>query len=138
RRLRGGFRADRRAPCRAAPRWSRRGAREGGSRYSARLACEQGYVEVVSEHLFLFVQLEFPWELGPPDGRYLLRARAGADPERVVVLGTLGASLRTGWRGQRPRRAARGRAVDPEPEASSVPTSRATIIDPEPVSAERQ
>ena len=92
----------------------------------------------MSEHLFLFVQLEFPWELGPPDGRYLLRSRTGADPERVVVLGTLGADLRTGWRGQRPRRSARGRAVDPEPEPSSVPTSRATIIDPTPVSAERQ
>ena len=27
------------------------------------------------ERLFLFLQLEFPWELGPPDGRYLLRNR---------------------------------------------------------------
>ena len=27
------------------------------------------------ERLFLFLQLEFPWELGPPDGRYLLRSR---------------------------------------------------------------
>ena len=94
----------------------------------------------MSEHLFLFVQLEFPWELGPPDGRYLLRARAGADPERVVVLDTLGARQRVRWRGQSVRRAARprGPAVDPEPPPSEVPTSRATIIDPTPVSADRQ
>ncbi len=67
------------------------------------------------ERLFLFLQLEFPWELGPPDGRYLLRSR-GEDsirptppppgrapdqtevgaPEHVVVLNTLGASRRPG------------------------------------------
>jgi hypothetical protein len=28
------------------------------------------------EQLFLFIQMEFPWELGPPDGRYLLRTRS--------------------------------------------------------------
>jgi hypothetical protein len=95
----------------------------------------------VPEHLFLFVQLEFPWELGPPDGRYLLRASAGSDPERVVVLGTLGARLRAMWRAQRAgraRRPGRGPAVEPEPEPSPVPTSRATIIDPTAVAAERQ
>jgi len=27
----------------------------------------------MTERLFLFMQMEFPWELGPPDGRYLLR-----------------------------------------------------------------
>ena len=48
----------------------------------------------MAEHLFLFVQLEFPWELGPPDGRYLIRSSAGAEPERVVVLETLGARVR--------------------------------------------
>lgn|GEM_PF-552968 len=95
----------------------------------------------MSEHLFLFLQLEFPWELGPPDGRYILRSRAGSDPERVIVLETLGARVRSSWRGQHTRRAtraARGRAVDPEPPPTAVPTSRATIIDPTPVSAERQ
>jgi hypothetical protein len=95
----------------------------------------------VPAHLFLFVQLEFPWELGPPDGRYLLRERAGEEPSRVVVLNTLGAALRAQGRGRRRRAASRaghGPAVDPEPEPSTVPTSRATIIDPAPVAAERQ
>jgi hypothetical protein len=95
----------------------------------------------VAEDLFLFVQLEFPWELGPPDGRYLIRASAGGDPERVVVLETLGARVRASWRGQRMRRAtrsSRGPAVDPEPEPTPVPTSRATLIDPAPVAADRQ
>jgi hypothetical protein len=44
------------------------------------------------ERLFIFIQMEFPWALGPPDGRYLLRPGADTEPERVVVLGTLGAA----------------------------------------------
>jgi hypothetical protein len=128
------------------------------------------------ERLFLFLQLEFPWELGPPDGRYLLRnreasgppgphppTRAGAEteaaaPEHVVVLNTLGASRRAGARGVgggagagtganagrgtltlpgiSARRARRARETTPDPVP--VPTSRATIIDPVSVSAERQ
>jgi hypothetical protein len=108
------------------------------------------------ERLFLFLQLEFPWELGPPDGRYLLRARwadgppgvrpgaeiESGEPEHVVVLNTLGAPRRAatgrgtitlpgaGARARRPRET----TSDPAP----VPTSRATIIDPVSVSAERQ
>ena len=39
--------------------------------------------------LFVFVQMEFPWALGPADGRYLMRGRAGGEPERVLVLQTL-------------------------------------------------
>jgi hypothetical protein len=103
------------------------------------------------ERLFLFLQLEFPWELGPPDGRYLLRTREesppegeGAQPERVVVLGTLGASRRVGSgpsaiglpRIGSSRRARRPRDTTPEP--APVVTARATIIDPVSVSAERQ
>jgi hypothetical protein len=103
----------------------------------------------VPERLFLFLQLEFPWELGPPDGRYLLR-RSGApspevgvaQPEHVVVLGTLGASQRTGADRAAiglPRigsRRARPRATTPDP--APVATARATIIDPVSLSAERQ
>ena len=44
------------------------------------------------ERLFIFIQLEFPWVLGPPDGRYLLRDRPDGDPRHVVVVSTLGAS----------------------------------------------
>ena len=32
------------------------------------------------ERLFVFIQLEFPWALGPADGRYLLRAQPTASP----------------------------------------------------------
>lgn len=92
--------------------------------------------------LFLFLQFEFPWELGPPDGRYLLRSGAGADPERVVVLGTLGAARRASARApglgilrrSRPRRA----LGEGPPEPAPVATTRATIVDPVPLSVERQ
>ncbi len=88
----------------------------------------------MAERLFLFVQMEFPWALGPADGRYLLRkATSGeeaGEPEQVVVLSTVGAARRRG------RLAARRPAATPEPEP--VPTTRATMIDPVSVSAESQ
>lgn len=87
----------------------------------------------MAERLFLFVQMEFPWELGPADGRYLLRAGAGEEPERVVILETVGATLRRGRLGARRRP-----PVEPEPEPTTVPSTRATVIDPVSVSAERQ
>jgi hypothetical protein len=94
------------------------------------------------ERLFLFLQLEFPWELGPPDGRYLMRPAPDAEPERVVVLGTLGAQQRAPARGQRwalaGRTGNRGRSAEPEPEPARVATSRATLVDPVSLSAERQ
>jgi hypothetical protein len=89
------------------------------------------------ERLFLFIQFEFPWELGPPDGRYLLRSQPGGEPERVVVLGTVGAARR-----QRQPLLARpnSRRVRPTatPEPAPVATARATIVDPVSLSAERQ
>jgi hypothetical protein len=76
--------------------------------------------------LFSFVQVEFPWQLGPPDGRYLLRSPGDSDgpPSHVIVLATLGAP-------ERRRRAARRRARDaePQPQPTPVPTGRATVID---------
>jgi hypothetical protein len=96
----------------------------------------------MSDRWFLFTQFEFPWELGPPDGRYLMRAGRHAEPERVIVLGTLGARKRPPSRGQlwsaATRSPSRKRPVEPEPEAEPVATARATIVDPVPVSAERQ
>jgi hypothetical protein len=103
------------------------------------------------ERLFLFIQLEFPWRLGPADGRYLLRTRGGqtptqlaelgageaGEPERVIVLGTLGAGRRAELGLRRPaRRRQRPRPTTPDP--ALVDTMRATIIDPVPLSAERQ
>jgi hypothetical protein len=68
------------------------------------------------------VQLELPWELGPADGRYVLRGHAG-QAEHVLVLQTVSALPR---RSRLSRR--RARRADPEPEAATVPVTRATLI----------
>ena len=84
--------------------------------------------------LFTFVQMELPWELGPADGRYLLRKPVGpegSEPQHVLVLGTVGAERR-GLLGGR----SRTRRTDPEP--APVPVTRATVVDPIPLSAESQ
>ncbi len=81
--------------------------------------------------LFTFVQMELPWELGPADGRYLLRKPVGPEgnePQHVVVLSTVGAERR-GLLGGR----SRTRRTDAEP--ARVPVARATIVDPVPLSA---
>ncbi|MHB8659299.1 MAG: hypothetical protein ACYC91_15365 [Solirubrobacteraceae bacterium] len=76
--------------------------------------------------LFGFAQFEFPWLLGPPDGRYLLRREGDppdSPPAHVLVMATLGAPER--------RRLARSRKhrAEPEPEPSPVATARTTVID---------
>jgi hypothetical protein len=104
-------------------------------------------VKAVAEQLFIFIQMEFPWALGPPDGRYLLRDGAGAEPERVVVLSTEGASRasdgtypsgRLLQRLIRSRRRRRGIGAKATPDPTPVATARVTIIDPVSVSAEHQ
>jgi hypothetical protein len=98
----------------------------------------------VAERLFLFIQMELPWELGLADGRYLLRAEGDREPERVVVLDTLGAARR--GQGERATGAARHRRlaarrrppVEPEPAPATVAVTRTTVIDPVSVSAEVQ
>lgn len=76
--------------------------------------------------LFSFVQLEYPWALGPADGRYLLRrADDGPDaaPAHVLVIATLGAP-------ERRRLLARDkRNAKVEPDPVPVATGRATVID---------
>jgi hypothetical protein len=84
--------------------------------------------------LFTFVQMELPWELGPADGRYLLRKPVGPEgnePQHVVVLSTVGAERR-GLLGGR----SRTRRTDAEP--ARVPVARATIVDPVPLSLDSQ
>ena len=86
--------------------------------------------------------MEFPWALGPADGRYLLRRASDGEPERVVVLGTLGAACDEATR----REAERGRALlgarslgpPATPEPAAVQTTRVTVIDPVPLSADHQ
>jgi hypothetical protein len=79
-----------------------------------------------SSPLFRFVQVELPWELGPPDGRYLVRPEGDpdAEPSHVIVFATLGAP-------ERRRRDAlrRRRDAEPQPEPTAVATGIATIID---------
>ncbi len=93
------------------------------------------------ERLFLFVQCELPWVLGPADGRYLLRSESDGEPEHVIVLATLGtgrAALARGAGPLRRRAASRRRDAPPEPEPTSVDVTRVTIVDPVSLSAERQ
>lgn len=77
---------------------------------------------------FRFVQFEFPWALGPADGRYVVRDAANAPPSHVLVLATLGAPER---RRLRDRRA---RPLAAEPSPSLVTTARATVVEAEPTS----
>jgi predicted metal-dependent hydrolase len=72
--------------------------------------------------LFAFVQFEFPWELGPVPGRYVLRDSAAEADLRVVVLKTLGARERRLFGRRRTQR------LEPAPEPALVPTTRATLI----------
>ncbi|MFL5819277.1 MAG: hypothetical protein ACJ76S_01140 [Solirubrobacteraceae bacterium] len=76
---------------------------------------------------FRFAQFEFPWSLGPEDGRYVLRTPGTQEPSHVLVLATLGAPQRRLLRRRRPRRA------QAEPDAQPVSTTRVTVIDAEPV-----
>jgi hypothetical protein len=94
--------------------------------------------------LFVFVQLEFPWVLGPSDGRYLLRDGPQAEPERVVVIETVGAGQAgadlpgpAGWITRRGSRR-REQDVESQPRPAAVATTRVTVIDPVPLSAEGQ
>jgi hypothetical protein len=76
--------------------------------------------------LFRFAQVELPWQLGPPDGRYLVRSDGEGDqpPSHVLVFATLGAPERRRLAGRR-----REREAAPEPDPTPVATGRATVID---------
>ncbi len=79
--------------------------------------------------LFAFVQMEFPWALGPEDGRYVIRGHAG-QPSHVLVLATLGTVER---RKLISRRSPKAKGAEPEPDPTPVPTTRATLIQAEPL-----
>ncbi len=78
--------------------------------------------------LFRFVQAEYPWALGPPDGRYVLRGHAGV-PAHVLMLATLGSTERRGLLGRKQRKP---RAVEPPEAPLPVVTARATLVAAEP------
>ena len=73
---------------------------------------------------FRVVVFEFPWALGPQDGRYTIREQLGEPPARVLVVDALGAPQRR----LLPRRR-RAVAAKPEPAPEPVLTSRATLVD---------
>ncbi|MDX6681951.1 MAG: hypothetical protein QOG94_1990 [Solirubrobacteraceae bacterium] len=79
-----------------------------------------------SSRRFRFVQLEYPWPLGPEPGRYSIRERLGEAAGWILVLRTLGAAERRGQPRLRRRRPVR--AV-PSPAPELVTTSRATLVD---------
>jgi hypothetical protein len=76
---------------------------------------------------FRVVVFEFPWALGPQDGRYTIREQLGEAPAHVLVLQTLGAPERR----RLPRRRGRARTLQapPDPPPAPVPTARATLVD---------
>jgi hypothetical protein len=93
--------------------------------------------------LFVFIQFEFPWALGPSDGRYLVRREQDREPERVVVLGALEAARQPlvgpTTLGLLPgRRGKRHPVVPAGPQPAPVATTRVTVIDPVSLSAESQ
>ena len=76
---------------------------------------------------FCVVQFEFPWVLGPADGRYTIREHLGETPSHVLVLRVLGAAERRRLLGRRRR----GRAIEATPDQPPEPvvTTRATLVD---------
>ena len=74
--------------------------------------------------IFAFTQIEAPGALGPPDGRYLVRAESAdpqAPPTHVLLFATLGAPTRH-------RLARRRRSAPAEPDPTPVTIGRATVI----------
>jgi hypothetical protein len=82
-----------------------------------------------ADRRFRFAQFEFPWVLGPDDGRYLIRDPASREPRHILVLNTLGARERRLLGRDR-----RTRDAPPEPDPEPVTTTRATVIDAQPLS----
>src|SRR4051794_9554545 len=72
----------------------------------------------ISARVFTFVQWEFPGRLGPPAGRYVVRAFAGEPAHHVLVIQSAEAPRR---RARRARRAAGD-------EQGAVDVTRATVI----------
>ena len=83
---------------------------------------------MTSSRRFRFVQFEFAWALGPEPGRFPIRERMGEAPEYVLVLDTLGTVERRLLSSRR-----RARDAPPEPPPEPVLTSRATLVDTDPL-----
>lgn len=74
------------------------------------------------DRLFRFIQFEYPWPLGPADGRYLMRDHAGEEPHHVLVFAAWPTTTQ-----RRPRRW--GREAEPPSVPAETGLSRATLVD---------
>ena len=83
---------------------------------------------VAAGPLFPFLQFDFPFSLGPADGRYLARPLETGAGTEVMVLRTLDAEPKPG---RRPRR-----VDESEPNPEGAPISRVTVIGAEAFSDE--
>jgi hypothetical protein len=79
---------------------------------------------VTLDRLYRFVQFEYPWSLGPADGRYLIRDHAGEDAHHVLVIRSWPTTVAGGRRGRR-----WGREREASSEPAEVALSRATLVD---------
>jgi hypothetical protein len=77
---------------------------------------------LTADRLYRFVQFEYPWPLGPDDGRYLLRDHAGEDAHHVLVFAS--------WPTVPQRRSRRwGRELEPQNLPAETALSRATLVE---------
>ncbi|PZR67751.1 MAG: hypothetical protein DLM63_05540 [Solirubrobacterales bacterium] len=74
--------------------------------------------------LFRCIQFEFPWQLGPEPGRYVVREPHAEEASHVLVIATLGAPERR----RLAKRRARAVAADVGSQPAAVATTRATVI----------
>lgn len=85
----------------------------------------------MAQRVFPFVQVEMSFELGVPDGRWMVRERGSTQVQRVVVLATVSAQ-----RAEKRQRDRRGSQQPPEPEPVRLPLARATLVAAQPLADE--
>jgi hypothetical protein len=90
----------------------------------------------VAERVFPFLQVEMPFELGVPDGRWMVREQGSTQVQRVVVLASVAA--RRAEPRQRGRQGSRQppQAEAPQAEAPQAPVTRATLVAAQPLAGE--
>lgn len=75
----------------------------------------------MSDSLYRFVQFEYPWPLGPDEGRYLLRDHAGEEAHHILVLAAWATKVGRGSRRW-------GREPPPDNVPAETGLSRATLV----------
>jgi hypothetical protein len=77
----------------------------------------------VAQRVFPFLQVELPFELGVPDGRWMVREPGSTEVQRVIVLATVSAQPPADR-----QRSRRDSQQSPEAEPAHVPLTRATLV----------